>query len=737
MTFEINYTNLAVRLYPWPNKFSGTVMRTQKPVSLGVSGILLAFFILSGCTKQFEEYYKVPEGLIGTILDVLEDDGNYTQFVKAVEMVGYDDVLGKTGNFTVFAPDDEAFAEFFNESGYSSLEDIPEDELEGIVYYHIVFWAYSKYMLLYGLGVQDVNIDYSTLNFKKPTKFLPPKSTEYDTLGRSYNVYHETKFIPVYSDELFSELEENASVNYEFLYPGSQYNGFNVDRAQVVEWDVAAQNGWIHKINKVLIPPGNHDDIMEKRQEFSVFKKLLERNTYYQYSSSYTTAQANEGDVDEDGELDSLFLKMNSIFPSGSSPDIENTASNGQQNLLTLFAPTNQALENFMNEHTRGYTSINQIGDYWINWYLRHYIGLNYWPSRFGSLTEDWDWELTSNLVDCNVYESDIEYSQMASNGPFCGINKYFLPKIYESVAQPIIGDKDYEWFCNMLVFYLSERLLNEENLEFTVLAPSNAAIQAAGYIFRGGLGGYGLYGPDPFYPISRKAGADIVNSHILFGEMQKEDFEEGTFIETSQGTFIGVASDGIYAGGDLTVSKMGDPEPVSGKGLVYRIDRMLVAPDNSIFDVISSPSIYPQYQKFYQLCYLSGLFVMDADNRPQSLDNISVGTDYTVFIPTNEAITQGIESGAIPSDPDSLQQFVRYHFVEGMIYDDGKKSGTFNTTRIDEESGYLFNTIEIINQKYDLKIRDNQGNVRTVVTANHMLEDGVIHTIDSYLLFH
>jgi hypothetical protein len=144
--------------------------------------------------KKFDEYYKVPSDLIGTILEVLEEDGNYTQFTKAVEMVGYDDVLGVTGNFTVFVPDDKAFAEFFTEYGYSSLEDIPREELEGIVYYHIVFWAYSKFMLLYGLGIQDADIDYSTLNFKQITKYTPPISVEFDTLGQRYTVYHESNY---------------------------------------------------------------------------------------------------------------------------------------------------------------------------------------------------------------------------------------------------------------------------------------------------------------------------------------------------------------------------------------------------------------------------------------------------------------------------------------------------------------------------------------------------------------
>ena len=111
-----------------------------------IIGLLLLPIIIvcDSCKKEFDEYYQVPGDLIGTVLDVLEEDGNYTQFIKAVELVEYDDVLGRTGNFTVFAPDDDAFSDFFAESGYTALEDIPNEELDGIVYYHIIFWAYSQ-----------------------------------------------------------------------------------------------------------------------------------------------------------------------------------------------------------------------------------------------------------------------------------------------------------------------------------------------------------------------------------------------------------------------------------------------------------------------------------------------------------------------------------------------------------------------------------------------------------------
>jgi uncharacterized surface protein with fasciclin (FAS1) repeats len=180
----------------------------------------------------------------------------------------------------------------------------------------------------------------------------------------------------------------------------------------------------------------------------------------------------------------------------------------------------------------------------------------------------------------------------------------------------------------------------------------------------------------------------------------------------------------------------MSSPVSVAGKGVLYGIDRLLVSPRYSIFDVLSNPNLYPQFQRFYQLCYQSGLIHLDENQDPLSLNNLSTGTYYTCFIPTNAVLQEGIANGTIPTNPAELQQFLRYHFVEGSIFADGEKSGVLSTTRIDEVSGYLFNTIEVINEKSNLKIKDNLGNIRNVITANLMAEDGVIHQIDSVLFF-
>jgi len=699
--------------------------------------ILLFILVISGCEKKFDEYYSVPDDLIGTALEVLEEDGNYTQFIKAVELVEYDDVLGKTGNFTVFAPDDIAFQEYFAETGYESLEDIPEDELEGLVFYHLVFWSYSKFQLLYGLNIEDATIDYETDAFKKETRYKLPSVIEYDQRGLRFNVYHEYKFIPIYSNEYFTDQELLGATDYTFFYPNTTYSGFQADRAEIVEYDVPVQNGWIHKINKVLIPPDNHEELLKKHEEFSQFYDLVNERRMYQFNRNYTLAQGKEGDIDDDGVLDSLFLKKNELFPLTYGLDVEDIGGNGQANMLTVVAPTNNALQLFLTERTRGYGTIEEIGEYWMDWYLRHYFGPNYWPSELSTMTEDWIWDLTSTLVNCNIDAGDIYYSQMASNGPFYGIDKYILPKVFETVAQPIFGDLDYEWFTSLLVHYLVDVLINKEEIEFTVFAPSNKAMTVAGYSARDGLGGFGLYSKiTPLEPVPRNRATDIVKSHVVFGVIEKSDMEDGTFIKTIQNSYIGVESGGVFGGDDTEIAMIeAGPDKTGSNGTLYKIDRFLVSPGVNILNTLTDP-LNTEFEEFHKLLFDAGLILFNEQFQYVGMDNLSTGIYYTCFVPTNAAILKGKADGVIPTDQDELAQFLRYYFIEEVIFPDGKKSGEFITTRYEDEAQNTFSTIEIINEKYNLRVMDNLGNECQVISANLQASDGVIHQIDSLLFY-
>jgi uncharacterized surface protein with fasciclin (FAS1) repeats len=705
---------------------------------LGLLVLVVIFsFLFTECEQQFDNYYKVPGNLIGTIVDVLKEDGNYTLFCQALEMVDYADIIGKTGNFTVFAPNDSAFREYFRQSGYAALDDIPAEELRSVIMYHIVFWSYSRYKLLYGLGIEEENSAYTTDNFRKETRYKPPITAETDSTGRNFNTFHEYKYVNVFSSEYFQEHKLDGSFNYAFFYPGSSYSGFQVDNARILQYDIPAQNGWIHKIDKVLIPPDNHEQILNKHPEFSEFRALLNKWADYTYDDASTHQQKGDGDINNDGKLDSLFRKTYQLNSNIFSLDVENVDGNGQSRTLTLFAPTNEALQQFMIDHTTGYSSIHDIDTYWINWYLSHYIGYNYWPSQLAHMTTDWSMPLVSITADGNVGQDNIVFSRLSSNGQFYGINKYLLPRSFEMAAGPVFGNKDFEWFCELLIFYKVDILLNNPDIHYTVFAPTNEAMAMAGYSAREGLGGFGLYqAQNPLSPVPRSRAVDLIKSHIIAGEMQPGDYEAGTFLKTVQNTYIGVEEGGIFGGGDPVVIPLGTPENSDVNGIVYPIENMLISPASDILEVLSDQTNHPEFLEFFKLLQASGLILLDAGFNYTLLSNLATGVSYTCMIPTNQAIVDGKAAGLIPDDPEQLKQFLRYHFIEGMVFSDGRNGGTYKTTRYADVTHNNYSTLNVLNEKYNLRVQDHQGNIRHVLTGNIMTSNGVIHQIDSLLIY-
>jgi uncharacterized surface protein with fasciclin (FAS1) repeats len=352
-------------------------------------------------------------------------------------------------------------------------------------------------------------------------------------------------------------------------------------------------------------------------------------------------------------------------------------------------------------------------------------------------MTKDWQMPLASVAVDGNISRDNMVYSQLASNGQFYGINKYLLPKVFESAAGPVFGNRDFEWFCELLIFYKIDILLNNEDINYTVFAPTNEAMSNAGYSARYGLGGFGLYqAQNPLAPVSRSRAVDLIKSHIVLGKMEAGDFEEGTFVKTAQNTYIGISAGGIFGGGDPRLISAGSPKTGGVNGVVYPINYMLISPSLNTLQVLSDQVKHPEFQEFFKLLQLSGLILPDESYNYTVLSNLANGVSYTCLVPTNQAILDARASGIIPVDPEDLKQFLRYHFIEGTVFTDGKNGGTFRTTRYADETHNNYSTLSILNEKDNLRVQDHQGNIRQVVSGNIMTSNGVIQQIDSLLIY-
>jgi uncharacterized surface protein with fasciclin (FAS1) repeats len=70
------------------------------------------------------------------ILQTVAEDGEFSQFLEAVDYTGLRELLDSEGPYTIFAPTDEAFARLSSDGREMLLHD--HTDLRGMLKYHIV-----------------------------------------------------------------------------------------------------------------------------------------------------------------------------------------------------------------------------------------------------------------------------------------------------------------------------------------------------------------------------------------------------------------------------------------------------------------------------------------------------------------------------------------------------------------------------------------------------------------------
>jgi uncharacterized surface protein with fasciclin (FAS1) repeats len=124
---------------------------------------ILMLLPLSCRDEQWKEHNKMSEEGVGkNLLEVIKENPDWSKFYEALEVTGYDKVLGQSGSFTVFAPDNSA---------WESVSMIDVATLRAIVAGQI---AYGKRLS-------------SEKSLYEPMQMLNTKVISYDEAEQSFN----------------------------------------------------------------------------------------------------------------------------------------------------------------------------------------------------------------------------------------------------------------------------------------------------------------------------------------------------------------------------------------------------------------------------------------------------------------------------------------------------------------------------------------------------------------------
>ncbi|HJS00084.1 MAG TPA: fasciclin domain-containing protein, partial [Flavobacterium sp.] len=107
--------------------------------------ILPLLVLFASCSRDvFDEYYGRPDYLEDPIYQQLDARGNFKNFLVLIEKAGYKDILSKSGYWTMFAPNDEAFTKYFQEQNISDVSKIDDATASKIVKYALVYNAFRE-----------------------------------------------------------------------------------------------------------------------------------------------------------------------------------------------------------------------------------------------------------------------------------------------------------------------------------------------------------------------------------------------------------------------------------------------------------------------------------------------------------------------------------------------------------------------------------------------------------------
>ncbi|MDR0732478.1 MAG: hypothetical protein LBF08_00225 [Dysgonamonadaceae bacterium] len=553
---------------------------------------------------------------------------------------------------------------------------------------------------------------------------------------------------------------------------------------KITEWDITCKNGYINVLEKVLFPVGNMAEYLRDNPDTRAFSRLMHRfcAPYLDAGATNAYRQLHPGFSEQIFTM-RFFTDNNAYAPDTlGRPDMSRrvaatlkfdpgkndySPSNAESDMGAIFVPTDKALREYFADGAgkflkERYTTLDSIPDNVINLLLNSHMHASFLqttPERFTALTN-------SMGASLNVKKEDVVYSSVCSNGVVYVVNRVYPPSDYASVRGPVLINEATQ-IMNRSVDELNFNLylLSLEN-RFSFIVPTDAEFD--NYINPASVGAstperwrfylknnqvnatrYSLATGDSTGIVStaqiRNALTDIIDNHIIVG-----DIEDGkTYYETKGGATVKI----LRSGGSLQLDGGGNGERnetanvrniySQENGKTYLTDKIVQTPTASVYSVLEKEE---KFSAFFELCrdvypvelnkktYGGSVFVND---NGITLNVAFFNTfNYTVYVPTNEAMRQAHDAGRYktPEEIDGLDveqqaaemqklyEFLRFHFQDNSVYIGGRAYNNewFETATLDE-TGKKFRRLWVTNTPDALSIGTEKtgGKKANVITSN------------------
>lgn len=460
-------------------------------------GVLCLAVFWTSCQDNLS-YYDTPESLKGSIYETLQERGNYTIFLKGVDMAGYAPILQGKGVYTVMAPNDEAFAAYLkNECGVNSIEELSAETVKKLIGFHILYYSFDKSKLINfrpdeGDGATDEELMVNAgLYYKFRTKSQDDLTYEVvnDTTGLEGYVYHLERFLPIFSYRMFQTKLIDAQYNYEYFYPNSQWtgaNGFNVSNASVDEYSIVTATGYVYLINQVLEPLNTIYAELDKSGNYSRFLDFYDEYSYYVKDEQLTIDYGNGKDLYQHYHRAPM-ANIASEWPVTDYTQMSTLSSVS----YSVFAPTNEALDNFYMEYFgvegTGYPGNEVVWDSVKTSVIQDILVNSVYTASvvFPEEITRGDIKNSSGMViNFDVDAVPQENRKVCVNGTLYGCDVLTPPAQYNAVTGPAYQYKRYNNFLLMLSNSDLISTLCSNEMNYIVLYPSDTQMAYNGITY-------------------------------------------------------------------------------------------------------------------------------------------------------------------------------------------------------------------------------------------------------------
>ena len=509
-------------------------MFKHRLTKFGVSSVLAMFMLfisgsLQSCKDWLDDYpYDDPgdpEWLGASVYDFLKQgtpNHTYANYVAIIDSLGEKESLAHTGSKTLFVADDAAFERFFNGGnnvwGVTSVGEMTKAQMKTILYSSMLDNAMLLDMLS-STGVQT-NQEGTCLrrwSSSKVVDSIPLYSSYAEKLEQhatwpTYNKYWDVLRGNERNDDMRLALDGSRAMMVHFLSDYLRKNNIATSDIEflftkkgevkktfvngdafiygnkVVSSDVntgsysddtltiTCKNGYIYRMDDLLLPPSNMADELRKHPDTRIFSHLLDRfcvpvydesltkefNAYYKtndsvfklkyftdaYSSHPMLVTANCNPSAEErlnldpgqnnlGASSSMAEDMAAMFVPADEVLYEYFANPDSAGhfLLARFAPSVDVPEEYQEDLTLLLSALDSVPQKNIAPFLNNLMKSSFSKtvlSKFDKITDD-----ANELM--NITANHVDECVIANNGVIYILNSVFGPGAYQAVSAPTL----------------------------------------------------------------------------------------------------------------------------------------------------------------------------------------------------------------------------------------------------------------------------------------------------------